>query len=155
RLPRRPVDRARHARSPRRCSVADEPNALTIRCDLQEVEPGKFRGTCIVPLHGPLFSGNSMLAAQSLSSDPAEAQHKAAAIIKRTLDSPVLQALMPPGTPIAIEAAAQLLHGLRSGDMQHVEHVLATVPDHMKDAMKGIVNGLKAHLPHLDLSHIL
>jgi hypothetical protein len=119
---------------------------LSIKWTADRLADGRWRGNLIVPMVGPLRSGAQLLTASSLSPDGYDAQHKAATLMKQALQNPILQALAPPGAPLALEMAQGLLHGIQSGKAREVLH---QVPDQMKHAAHSLVEGLKSIFGYL------
>jgi hypothetical protein len=119
---------------------------MNIRWTFDRVADGRWRGSVLIPMHGPLFAGHQLVTAHALSPDLAEANHKPMTVVSQLLQNPLLAAMMPPGAPIAIETAKALLHGVRTGK---VKEVLEQVPGHLLPAAHGMLAALKEHIPHL------
>lgn len=128
--------------------VTPDVKELNVKLAFEQVPDGRWLGTMSIPLHGPVFTGNSIITAHTLSPDVAEAPHKASTIMKQIAENPLLAAMMPPGAPLALHMATTLLDGVRSGK---VHEALASIPAHLQEAAHGILASLVPHLPHLSM----
>lgn len=61
-----------------------------------------YRGKVTVPMQSPM-AGRQLVSTQSVGPTKASAVSKAASLASELISNPVAQALLPPGTPLAVQ----------------------------------------------------
>lgn len=107
--------------------------------ELTPLPNGKgYKGVIKIPLVGPL-TGKSTVTATASSSRKDDAIYKAASIADQIASNPVIASLLPPGTPLAIEATKRIAGAAKAGKLDDaVRGIAGPAAKRLADALKSI-----------------
>lgn len=85
-----------------------------IHWEMSPLPGGGWKGTIRLPVVGPL-SGRSVVSASASGPTKADALLKAGGIADQIINNPVISALLPPGSALALEATKRIARAVKGG----------------------------------------
>lgn len=89
-----------------------------ITWSLRRTAPDQWTGTLVLPYDPRVIPGGAATAIQAKGADKATALGKAAVLAKQITGNPLVAAILPPGTPAAVEAISALSKSAAVGKLE-------------------------------------
>lgn len=102
--------------------------------------PGKagWMGIIRVPIEGP-HSGKSIVSATATAKKKDDAILKAASIAETITQNPVIASLLPPGTPLALEATKRIAAAVKAGTVDdEIRKIAGPAAKRLASALKSL-----------------
>ena len=97
-----------------------------------------WMGVIKVPIEGP-HSGKSLIATTATAAKKEDAILKAASIADTITQNPVIASLLPPGTPLALEATKRIAQAVKAGSVDDaLRNIAGPAAKRLASALKSI-----------------